>query len=110
MEITYWEAIPEHTFGYETIEIWDGSINDLNAIFICSGCNKTNKAKVGNGSAGKCKHCDRVDYWDLVYIKIDGKYTTYKEAITILKKKKLIRQKKRKVIKSTEYTFKQNKE
>ena len=107
MEITYWEAIPKHTFGYKRFEVWDDSISELNAVFKCTSCETLNIGKVGNGSAGECEYCDRIDYWDLVSIEVYGEYIMYRSAIALLKKKKLIKYEKRKVIKSTEYKFKQ---
>lgn len=110
MEITYWDAIPEPTFGYKTVEVWDDSISELNAVFKCTSCDTPNEGKVGHGSAGECYWCGKLGYWHLVSIEVDGKYLMYRNAIALLKKKKLIYKEKEKVIKSIEYTFKQIKD
>jgi hypothetical protein len=106
MEITYWEAIPQPTFGYETIEVWDDSISELNAVFKCTSCDTPNDGKVGHGSAGECYWCGKLGYWHLVSIEVDGEYLGYRNAIALLKRKKLIYREKHKVIKSIDYTFK----
>ena len=110
MEITYWDAIPEPTFGYKTVEVWDDSISELNAVFKCTNCDTPNEGKVGHGSASECYWCGKLGYWHLVSIEVDGKYLMYRNAIALLKKKNLIYKEKEKVIKSIEYTFKQIKD
>jgi len=106
MEITYWEAIPEPTYGYRMVEVWDDSISELNAVFKCTGCDTPNNGKVGHGSAGECYWCGKLGYWHLVSIEVDGEYLRYRNAIALLKRKKLIYREKHKVIKSIDYTFK----
>jgi hypothetical protein len=106
MEITYWEAIPEPKYGYRMVEVWDDSISELNAVFKCTSCDTPNDGKVGHGSAGECYWCGKLGYWHLVSIEVDGEYLRYRNAIALLKRKKLIYREKEKVIESIDYTFK----
>jgi hypothetical protein len=108
MEILHGTLIQEHTYGYRKVEVWDEKINDLNAKFKCSRCNKVNISTVGFGSAGQCIHCDGIDYWDLIEVEIDGEFKPLKSAYRILEKRKLIRYEKEKVRIRTEYKFKED--
>ena len=46
-------------------KLYEESDTPIEAQYECSRCLSINIAEYGDGSAGLCSNCERVDYWDL---------------------------------------------